>query len=84
VSPHEFRVVEELKELQERLDKLDSFMGTPTYEGLPGEERGRLIRQFDIMGQYAGVLEERVCYFKTANANRKANSGTPEVNESGA
>jgi hypothetical protein len=79
MQPHELRVVEELRDLRLRRNKLDSFIETPTFEGLPADERNRLIRQFAIMTEYAKVLQERVDNFGTANGIPTAQEPTPEA-----
>ena len=62
--PHQERVVQELKDLTDKREKLAFFIGTSkTFSGLPDDEQQRLRRQFDIMVQYEGVLQERIDHF---------------------
>jgi len=64
MQPHQQRVVTELKELTEKREKLALFMnGNPNWGLLPEAEQQRLRRQFDIMVQYEGVLQERIDHF---------------------
>jgi radical SAM superfamily enzyme YgiQ (UPF0313 family) len=64
MQPHQERVVAELKELTEKRRKLGLFIADNAMFGaLPREERVRLRRQFDIMIQYEGVLQERIDHF---------------------
>ena len=63
MQPHQQRVVDELKELTGRRAKLGEFFGTELYRGLPEDEQARMRRQFDIMVQYEGVLQERIDHF---------------------
>jgi|SRR5579863_3838216 len=65
MQPHQQRVVAELKELTEKREKLATFLCTPNgvCEKLPPDEQARLRRQFDIMVQYEGVLQERIDHF---------------------
>lgn len=60
LAPHEVRLVAELEQTIDRLDKLEAFMGTERYEALPDDDRELLKAQYDIMGILAGVLNERV------------------------
>jgi len=64
MEPHERRVLEELNQLTDKREKLATFIGTsPTFKKLPTDEQSRLNRQFDIMVQYEGVLQERIDHF---------------------
>ena len=60
LAPHEVRLVAELEQLIDRLDKLEAFMETDRYADLPEDDRELLKAQYDIMGIYAGVLNERI------------------------
>jgi hypothetical protein len=60
MQPHEQRVVEEQKELQEKLVKLDDFMGSHTFTGLEAEDQKLLILQRDYMANYNEVLCARI------------------------
>jgi hypothetical protein len=63
MKPHEQRVAVELKQLTELREKLGLFQGTAMFNGLPTDEQARLRRQFDIMIQYEGILQERIDHF---------------------
>lgn len=64
MQPYQQRVVEELKELKSKRDKLALFIGgAVAYTSLPQNEQTRLRRQLDIMLDYEGVLEERIDHF---------------------
>lgn len=54
------RVIAEKENLDSRIDSLAAFLGSPTFHGLPGDERERLRRQIGLMRGYSSVLEERV------------------------
>lgn len=61
---HQQRVVDELKELEVRRVRLGTFIGeNPVFGTLPPEEKERLNRQYAIMLQYEGVLNERIAAF---------------------
>ncbi len=64
-QPHQQRVVDEKADLDEKIQKLNAFFGTPIYAGLDDAERGRLVMQEVYMHQYSGVLAERIAAFKT-------------------
>lgn len=58
--PHQLRVIDELTELSERLNKLVTFIGESSiYVALSKAERERLVRQCLIMQLYQQVLQER-------------------------
>lgn len=64
VPPHQQRVLDEMRELTERLSKLDAFiLENPVYLGLPVSERDRLGKQSKAMAAYAGILNERIAQF---------------------
>ncbi|MDO9148276.1 MAG: hypothetical protein Q7U52_11560 [Hydrogenophaga sp.] len=62
-QPHQQRVVDEHKELSEKLGKLLSFFQTPIFFGLSEAEQSRLRNQARFMDGYAAVLEERIVAF---------------------
>lgn len=64
MQPYQERVVQEKKELDEKLAKLDAFGRTEQYTLLPVDEQGRLNRQHSIMEQYSQILQERINNFK--------------------
>jgi len=58
------RVVDEKKELDEKVTKLRAFIHTEQFDSLDGNEKIRLWRQADAMGVYSSVLGERIEAFK--------------------
>lgn len=58
------RVVLEKRDLDDRLKKLNAFIGTETYCSLPESEQERLSRQADYMRCYSDVLAERIEAFE--------------------
>ncbi len=68
LQPHQQRVVDESKQLLERLEKLRAFTDTGTFANLDHDEKHRLLRQLDAMGDYAQVLAERINAFTGAPA----------------
>jgi len=64
MQPHQQRVVDEKKDLDEKLDKLKVFIETsPTFKSLPADECGRLGKQFDVMTEYSSILSQRIAAF---------------------
>jgi hypothetical protein len=63
MQPHQQRVVDEKTELDEKLAKLNNFIGGEIYNGLPGDERYRLTQQSLMMKQYSDILGERIAAF---------------------
>lgn len=59
-EPHQVRVVEEKKELDEKRQKLETFFGTPMFQGLRDSERCLLRLQHSIMGIYSDILNQRI------------------------
>ena len=64
MQPHQERVVNEKKELDEKLDKLKAFIETSSvFKSLPDDERRRLELQFDVMTEYSSILSQRIAAF---------------------
>jgi hypothetical protein len=64
VPPHQQRVVDEAKELGDRLGKLDQFIaGNSMFKTLPEDEQRRMRLQLSLMQQYEIVLQERIKHF---------------------
>lgn len=60
MQPHQQRVVDEAEQLDERIDKLCSFIGQPPFKLVPEDERDRMYRQLDAMRLYSEILHERI------------------------
>lgn len=66
MQPFQQRVVDELRELSDKRDKLQAFIAGASngvFEKLPANEQERMRRQKDIMVQYENVLKERIDNF---------------------
>jgi hypothetical protein len=63
MQPHQARVVNEKKELDDKLSKLRTFFTGQLFAGLPEDERTRLLRQEKAMHEYSDVLGERIASF---------------------
>jgi len=64
MQPHEERVVKEQADLNEKINKLNAFIGGDIFNGLPEEDRALLEEQSRWMSAYSGVLRERIKRFK--------------------
>lgn len=54
------RVVEEGKELKDRVKKLEEFIISPIYLNLSLKSQNLLFRQLFFMREYSGVLSQRI------------------------
>lgn len=63
--PHQQRVVDEKKELDDKILKLDTFIKNEQgpFISLSTEEQDRLRRQFTAMKSYTDILDERIQAF---------------------
>jgi hypothetical protein len=61
--PHQERVVQEKRELEERLGKLSVFVHSPGFESVDPAEQDRLKRQHALMVDLNLILEERIAAF---------------------
>ena len=65
MQPHEQRVIEEKRELDEKLVRLSLFIGKDNiFKSLDSEDQKLLIEQETIMVDYSGILAERIERFK--------------------
>lgn len=64
LQPFQFRVVDEKRELDAKLQDLWTFLGSETFRRLPVAERRRLTRQSQHMQDYSMVLGERIEAFE--------------------
>ncbi len=64
MQEHEQRVVDELKELTYKRERLRAFIEVnPIFEKLPTDEQSRLRMQFVFMTQYEDILQQRIAHF---------------------
>lgn len=63
MQAHQERVVAEKTELDEKLAKLNIFIGGKVFATLPDGEQIRLARQANVMKDYSDVLSERIAAF---------------------
>lgn len=63
MKPHEERVVQEQKELQEKIDKLSSFLNVSPVQSLDQRQHLLLKVQLKVMETYNGILQMRIQLF---------------------
>lgn len=61
--PHQERVVQEKRDLDDKIDKLRDFLHSAKFADVEAAEQGRLTRQYSLMGGYSRVLGERIAEF---------------------
>lgn len=67
---YQLRVIEEYRELHERLEKLSAFTDTPYFHELPDVERALLDQQGLTMAAYGLVLSKRIMLFLEGHIQR--------------
>jgi len=60
MEAYQERVVEEKKELDDKIEKLAAFLQTDTFGNLPDVEQARMTRQKRAMKEYSKALGERI------------------------
>lgn len=64
LQPHQMRVVEEKKDLDERAEKLRGFLAADDSVRLVDDaERLRMTEQYKVMREYSRILDERILHF---------------------
>lgn len=63
LQPHQQRVVDELHELSDKIQKLTVFTHGDIFRGLTPVDQGLLRTQLDTMKAYGNVLETRIARF---------------------
>ena len=63
LAPHQQRVVDEKRDLDDKREKLGSFKNTELFASLLWQEQERLNTQAHIMTMYSAVLGERIAAF---------------------
>ena len=64
-QPYQRRVVVEAFDLQEKTDKLKTFLTTPQFQSLDEAEQNRLRVQLTEMEGYLAMLDQRLAAFET-------------------
>jgi hypothetical protein len=69
LQPYQERVVEEKKELDEKIAKLTTFLDGEIFAAMSDQkEQIRLIRQRAVMGEYSRLLGDRIAAFSEASS----------------
>jgi len=63
MQPHQQRVVDEKRELDEKREKLGRFKNSDVFAELMWQEQERLNTQAHIMTMYSAILGERIANF---------------------
>lgn len=63
MQPHQQRVVDEKRELDDKIQKLTAFFNTEIYRGLRSAEKRLLSNQLMHMNGYSEVLADRISLF---------------------
>lgn len=64
LQPHQERVVQEKKELDEKIEKLQAFLKTEKFNDIDIDEQERLDDQLDVMQEYSTILLARIEAFQ--------------------
>jgi len=63
MQPHQQRVIDEQRDLDERIAKLAKFVESPPFKSVPYAEQGRMSDQLEVMLIYSSILGERIADF---------------------
>lgn len=64
LKPFQMRVVEESRELGQKIFDLSNFINSDKFESVNKEEQSRLLKQHDAMYAYLNILKERINNFE--------------------
>jgi len=64
IPEYQQRVIDELAELQTKVNKLAAFVLMPTFDNLASVDRHLLVTQLDAMRAYGNILALRINRFK--------------------
>ncbi len=60
LQPHQQRVVDEKKELDEKISKLETFTQGELFSTLDKDDQTLLSQQLDVMNSYSEILGKRI------------------------
>lgn len=63
MQPYQQRVVQEKKDLDDKCEKLDSFLASTPFDQISLAERNLLRTQLMVMALYSEVLDQRIALF---------------------
>lgn len=64
MEAYQGRVIEERKQLDERLKKLETFIAQDVFQHIDPDEQNRLKRQLEVMTEYRNILDRRIEAFE--------------------
>lgn len=65
LPPYQQRVVQEKRDLDEKIKALLNYLGCYSFQKLDNGEQSRLRIQLSVMSTYADILGERIAHFNT-------------------
>jgi hypothetical protein len=60
MSDFKTRLLEEKEQLDEKISKLEPFIGSEPFNGIDVAQQDLLIEQLDVMRNYSTILEKRI------------------------
>lgn len=64
MEKYQYRVIDESRELSEKIEKLNCFIGREDFIDVGATDASILERQLDAMKQYSNILQVRIARFK--------------------
>jgi hypothetical protein len=64
MAPHLQRLVKERSELGDKIALLALYVDGYSFRSLPANEQALLTRQLAVMGEYRGILDQRIKGFQ--------------------
>lgn len=63
MQPHQQRVVDEKKELDDKIERLTAFTKGDIFKSIDDEDQRLLVKQLSEMGSYSETLASRIARF---------------------
>lgn len=67
MEAYQQRVVDERRELDEKIERLAGFIASTAFDFVDHEQRQLLLRQIEAMGVYSEILRKRIALFEGAS-----------------
>lgn len=67
MEAYQQRVVDERRELDEKIERLAGFIASTAFDFVDHEQRQLLLRQHDAMVTYSDILQQRISLFEGAS-----------------
>lgn len=64
ILPHQQRVIDEEKELNDKVSKLNNFIASELFKAVDSKEQDLLYQQFNAMSTYHNILKQRINLWK--------------------